>query len=71
MQRLAEATPGLSGRDLRDVAEHTERRWASRIVRGEAPEGSLPGIEEYLASAAERLASLGAGGAGRQQGYWV
>lgn len=28
---LAGATGDLSGRDLRDVAEHTERRWASKV----------------------------------------
>ncbi|KAG1674686.1 hypothetical protein FOA52_007210 [Chlamydomonas sp. UWO 241] len=55
--RLAAATSGLSGRDLRDVAEHTERRWASAIIRGEAREGSLPGISEYMASAAARTAA--------------
>lgn len=31
---LAGRTGGMSGRDLRDVCEHTERRWASK-VRGE------------------------------------
>jgi ATP-dependent 26S proteasome regulatory subunit len=31
---VARATGGMSGRDLRDVAEATERRWASKIIRG-------------------------------------
>lgn len=57
LQQLAAATPNLSGRDLRDVAEHTERRWASGIVRGEREEGSLPSLSEYLESARERLAA--------------
>ena len=29
---VARATGGMSGRDLRDVAEATERRWASKII---------------------------------------
>lgn len=28
---LAARTPALSGRDLKDVCEHTERRWASKV----------------------------------------
>lgn len=28
---LAARSGGLSGRDLRDVCEHTERRWASKV----------------------------------------
>jgi hypothetical protein len=31
LDSLARATPGLSGRDLRDVCEATERRWASKV----------------------------------------
>ena len=30
LEKLAAATPGMSGRDLRDVAEQAERRWASK-----------------------------------------
>lgn len=33
-RRVAAATEGMSGRDLRDVAEATERRWASKLIRG-------------------------------------
>ena len=65
---VAEATDGMSGRDLRDVAEATERRWASKLIRGLVPEGAeggwgiggkktpppLPPVEEYLMSAAHR-----------------
>ena len=29
---LAKATDGMSGRDLRDIAEHTERRTASKVT---------------------------------------
>ncbi len=31
LKQLAERTGGMSGRDLRDVCEHTERRWASKV----------------------------------------
>ncbi|KAF5829606.1 P-loop containing nucleoside triphosphate hydrolase protein [Dunaliella salina] len=59
LQQLAAAAgPSTSGRDLRDLCEHAERRWASKIIRKEAPEGSLPPIKEYLASASERLATI-------------
>ena len=55
---------GDVGRDLRDVAETTERRWASKIIRGVVGAGKkgagrggkqpLPPLEEYLASARSR-----------------
>lgn len=61
---VAAATAGMSGRDLRDVAETTERRWASKIIRGVVGAGRkgagrggkqpLPPLEEYLASARSR-----------------
>jgi len=28
---LAEATPGMAGRDLKDLSEQAERRWASKV----------------------------------------
>lgn len=28
---LAKATPGLAGRDLKDLSEQAERRWASKV----------------------------------------
>lgn len=34
LEQLAERTGGMSGRDLRDVCEHTERRWASKVREG-------------------------------------
>jgi hypothetical protein len=69
---LARECEGFSGRDLRDVCEQTERRFAARIVRGEIGGGAaaaagaggaeeeegdlpLPSLEDYLASARERL----------------
>lgn len=28
---IAEVTPGLAGRDLKDLSEQAERRWASKV----------------------------------------
>ncbi|GLI66086.1 hypothetical protein VaNZ11_009808 [Volvox africanus] len=58
LAQLAERTVGMSGRDLRDVCEHTERRWASKIIRGEVREEDLPPLAEYLASADERATAV-------------
>ena len=30
---LARATPGLAGRDLKDLSEQAERRWASKVMK--------------------------------------
>ncbi|MEW5311047.1 MAG: hypothetical protein WDW38_002793 [Sanguina aurantia] len=55
VEELARRTGGLSGRDLRDVCDHTERVWAAKIIRGEAGEDTLPQIEEYVSSSEQRL----------------
>lgn len=62
---LAAAAVGASGRDLRDVCEAAERRWAARRVRKEAAAAArlLPPAEEYKAALAERLASAPASAA--------
>jgi ATP-dependent 26S proteasome regulatory subunit len=54
---LASAAEGASGRDLRDVCEAAERRWAARRVRKEArTEGRLlPPLEEYRVALSERM----------------
>lgn len=55
---VAAATPGMAGRDLKDVCEQAERRWASKIIRGKAPKGQLPPVTEYLLAAGQRLREL-------------
>jgi len=61
---VAARTPGMAGRDLRDVCEQAERRWASKIIRGKAKEGEhLPPLEEYLEAADARLREMGRGAA--------
>ncbi|EIE21620.1 AAA-domain-containing protein [Coccomyxa subellipsoidea C-169] len=57
LAELAEltGTGNISGRDLRDIAEQTERAWASKIVRGEIPKGQLPTVEDYKEFVARRM----------------
>ncbi|KAL6767650.1 hypothetical protein ACKKBF_B36085 [Auxenochlorella protothecoides x Auxenochlorella symbiontica] len=56
LAELAGGTPGLAGRDLRDVCEQAERRWASKVIRKEADSSSLPPLQEYVQAAQQRLA---------------
>eukprot|EP00891_Asterochloris_glomerata_P004665 jgi/Astpho2/4665/gw1.00067.127.1_t len=54
LKELASMTGGLSGRDLRDLAEQTERRWASKIIKGEVQKTELPKLEDYKIAAEQR-----------------
>ncbi|XP_071713975.1 uncharacterized protein [Rutidosis leptorrhynchoides] len=58
LAELSAATEEMSGRDIRDVCQQAERRWASKVIRGQAhkDEGgtSLPPLQEYVDSAVER-----------------
>ncbi|PWA89624.1 P-loop containing nucleoside triphosphate hydrolases superfamily protein [Artemisia annua] len=58
LAELAVATEEMSGRDIRDVCQQAERRWASKIIRGQAHKdvegSSLPPLQEYIDSAVER-----------------
>lgn len=59
---FANVTEGMSGRDIKDVCQQAERRWASKVIRGQAAkddgEGSLPPVKEYLDSALDRQQAL-------------
>ena len=57
---LAAASGAASGRDLRDVCEAAERRWAARRVRDEpaARTRALPPVDEYADALASRLAQM-------------
>ena len=57
---LAAASSGASGRDLRDVCEAAERRWAARRVRKEAQTHgrTLPPAAEYEAALRERIVQM-------------
>ncbi|XP_059662905.1 uncharacterized protein LOC132308725 [Cornus florida] len=62
LAEFAAITEGMSGRDIRDVSQQAERRWASKIIRGqgnkEAVHGSLPPLQEYIESAMNRKKAL-------------
>ncbi|KAJ0692137.1 putative AAA+ ATPase domain, ATPase, AAA-type, core [Helianthus annuus] len=55
---FAAATEEMSGRDIRDVCQQAERRWASKVIRGQVQKdedgASLPPLQEYIESALER-----------------
>ncbi|GJP60448.1 hypothetical protein CLOP_g17667 [Closterium sp. NIES-67] len=61
-ETLAEACDGMSGRDIRDVCEQTERHWASKLIRrgrkDSNDQAKLPSIPLYLDSASQRLKSM-------------
>ena len=56
-QKLAQRMAGFSGRNIRDVCEQAERRWAAKIIRGNAPEDQLPPMEEYISAIQSRINS--------------
>jgi hypothetical protein len=47
LARLAEASGGYSCRDIKEVCENTERKWASKTIRGQA-DGPIPPLKEYI-----------------------
>eukprot|EP01024_Parvocaulis_polyphysoides_P026406 TRINITY_DN24073_c0_g2_i2.p1 TRINITY_DN24073_c0_g2~~TRINITY_DN24073_c0_g2_i2.p1 ORF type:complete len:219 (-),score=39.31 TRINITY_DN24073_c0_g2_i2:369-941(-) len=72
-QKLGQATAGMSGRDLRDVCEDAERKWASKIIRGELDESqkdSLPPINEYMEAIQQRRIGA-ANAAGIEKHYTI
>ncbi|KAI7746814.1 hypothetical protein M8C21_007721 [Ambrosia artemisiifolia] len=58
LAEFAAATEEMSGRDIRDVCQQAERRWASKVIRGQVQKdedgASLPPLQEYMESASER-----------------
>eukprot|EP01016_Furgasonia_blochmanni_P044377 TRINITY_DN615_c0_g1_i8.p1 TRINITY_DN615_c0_g1~~TRINITY_DN615_c0_g1_i8.p1 ORF type:complete len:428 (-),score=71.38 TRINITY_DN615_c0_g1_i8:202-1485(-) len=55
LERLAEKSEGMSGRNISDICKDTERRWASKLIRAEVKE-KLPDVEQYLESLNSRKA---------------
>ncbi|MBI4980393.1 ATP-binding protein, partial [Candidatus Woesearchaeota archaeon] len=49
LETLAKRSEELSGRNIKDICEHAERRWASRLISGEV-RGEVPNLMEYLSS---------------------
>lgn len=59
LEHLAHKTAGFSGRDLRDVCEQAERRWAAKVIRKQACRDTAPPLQEYVDATAERLLHAG------------
>jgi hypothetical protein len=57
---VAEATPGMAGRDLRDVCEQAERRWAAKVQCGAgcACGGALQAVSSLRAVVCPALSVL-------------
>uniref|UniRef100_A0A7N0UCV2 AAA+ ATPase domain-containing protein n=1 Tax=Kalanchoe fedtschenkoi TaxID=63787 RepID=A0A7N0UCV2_KALFE len=62
LEEFATVTEEMSGRDIRDVCLQAERRWASKIIRGQVTKSSdhdsLPPIQEYIDSAISRRSAM-------------
>ncbi|KAL3627428.1 hypothetical protein CASFOL_028791 [Castilleja foliolosa] len=62
LAELAAVTEEMSGRDIRDVCQQAERRWASKIIRGQAEKNEeqspLPPLREYTESALKRRTAM-------------
>lgn len=63
LARFSIVTEEMAGRDIRDICMQAERRWASKLIRGQIPkdgkgEPALPPIDEYVACAEQRRKSL-------------
>ncbi|XP_074270188.1 uncharacterized protein LOC141593130 [Silene latifolia] len=64
LMEFASATESFSGREIRDVCQRVERRWASKVIRSKAASEVkdevplLPPLQEYIESASNRRKSL-------------
>eukprot|EP00903_Cladosiphon_okamuranus_P011315 g10667.t2 len=47
LETLATISAGMSGRDMKEICQHAERRWASKLVKGQET-GELPSLKEYV-----------------------
>ncbi|MBI4453168.1 ATP-binding protein [Candidatus Woesearchaeota archaeon] len=53
VEEIAKIADGVSGRNIKDICEHAERRWASQLIRGEVCI-QLPTAESYISSLKDR-----------------
>ena len=58
LKHIADATDGMSARDLRAICEVAERRWVAAISQGREAEGSVPPLSAYLTSAKARTEAV-------------
>eukprot|EP00742_Colponemidia_sp_Colp-10_P006883 GILJ01007380.1.p1 GENE.GILJ01007380.1~~GILJ01007380.1.p1 ORF type:complete len:509 (-),score=64.39 GILJ01007380.1:188-1714(-) len=54
LHSMAKRSDGLSGRNIKDICEEAERRWASKLIRGEVT-GDVPTVKEYEQALQARL----------------
>ena len=47
LEELAQKSDKFSGRNIKDVCEQSERKWASKVLRAKESD-ELPPLEEYL-----------------------
>ncbi|KDO15769.1 hypothetical protein SPRG_18694 [Saprolegnia parasitica CBS 223.65] len=50
LETLAHHTSGKSCRDIKEICEYTERKWASHVLRNEQLATSTPNVDAYLAA---------------------
>jgi hypothetical protein len=48
----------MSGRNIRDICEHAERRRASLIIQSKASSEDLPTVEDYLSALKQKRISF-------------
>ena len=53
LDALADGSEGVSGRNIKDICEQSERSWASKMIRHEEHE-ELPRLEDYLIALEKR-----------------
>ncbi|MFH1590093.1 MAG: ATP-binding protein [archaeon] len=58
LEILASQSNNLSGRNIKDVCEDAERRWASKIIRKEVDKKELPNTEEYIGALKSRASEI-------------
>ncbi len=56
-RQLAQSLEGFSGRNIKEVCEDTERKWAARIIRGQEEKKSLPPLSAYISATLARAES--------------
>lgn len=56
LKQLGQDTEGFSCRDIKEMCEHTERKWASKLLRKETSQ-ELPNIEAYLSTVQQYIAN--------------
>jgi len=49
LEKLAQQSEGISGRNIKDICKYSERKWASKLLR-EAKSMGLPPLKEYFFS---------------------